>query len=39
MSRAYTPKDFKTDSTVGLLNGLFFSSIYSFYNLALNKPY
>lgn len=35
----YTYKNFKTDSTLGLLNGLFFSSINSIYTIALNKPY
>jgi hypothetical protein len=35
----YTYKNFKTDSTLGLLNGIFFSSINSIYTIALNKPY
>ena len=35
----YTYKNFKTDSTLGLLNGLFFCSINSIYTIALNKPY
>ena len=39
MAESYTAKDMKTDSTLGILNGFFFSSIYSFYNMALNKPY
>lgn len=39
MERPYTFKDFKTDSTLGLLNGIFFASIYSFYSISLNKPY
>lgn len=39
MERPYTIKDLKTDSTLGLLNGVFFTSIYSLYNIALNKPY
>ena len=39
MNTPYTVKNFKTDSTLGLLNGLFFSSINSLYTIALNKPY
>lgn len=39
MNRTYTAKNLKTDSALGLLNGLFFSSINSIYTIALNKPY
>lgn len=39
MERPYTTKDLKTDATLGLLNGIFFTSIYSLYNITLNKPY